>query len=162
MKNLTFISIALMVLSLCSCKGKSIRERATERFMAEIDSIMKSKNLGYEVTDTTTDFCNDSLCILQCQIKSKDKQNDNAKLEFIFFDNKEKDIEESNLSVLGEASYEKSVRDFRDLTSFLIDEDDYKKEHNLTDEEYEAKSMCTAAKGKMGFFGSKKRKRSLQ
>lgn len=162
MKNLTFISIALMVLSLCSCKGKSIRERATERFMAEIDSVMKSKNLGYEVTDTTTDFCNDSLCILQCQIKSKDKQNDNAKLEFIFFDNKEKDIEESNLSVLGEASYEKSVRDFRDLTSFLIDEDDYKKEHNLTDEEYEAKSMCTAAKGKMGFFGSKKRKRSLQ
>lgn len=162
MKNLSFISIALMVLLLCSCKGKSIRERATERFMAEIDSVMKSKNLGYEVTDTTTDFCNDSLCILQCHIKSKDKQNDNAKLEFIFFDNKEKDIEESNLSVLGEASYEKSVRDFRDLTSFLIDEDDYKKEHNLTDEEYEAKSMCTAAKGKMGFFGSKKRKRSLQ
>ena len=162
MKNLTFIFIALMVLLLCSCKGKSIRERATERFMAEIDSIMKSKNLGYEVTDTTTDFCNDSLCILQCQIKSKDKQNDNAKLEFIFFDNKEKDIEESNLSVLGEASYEKSVRDFRDLASFLIDEDEYKKEHNLTDEEYEAKSMCTAAKGKMGFFGSKKRKRSLQ
>lgn len=162
MKNLSFISIALMVLLLCSCKGKSIRERATERFMAEIDSVMKSKNLGYEVTDTTTDFCNDSLCILQCHIKSKDKQNDNAKLEFIFFDNKEKDIEESNLSVLGEASYEKSVRDFRDLTSFLIDEDDYKKEHNLTDEEYEAKSICTAAKGKMGFFGSKKRKRSLQ
>lgn len=162
MKNLSFISIALMVLLLCSCKGKSIRERATERFMAEIDSVMKSKNLGYEVTDTTTDFCNDSLCILQCHIKSKDKQNDNAKLEFIFFDNKEKDIEESNLSVLGEASYEKSVRDFRDLTSFLIDEDDYKKEHNLTDEEYEEKSICTAAKGKMGFFGSKKRKRSLQ
>lgn len=151
-----------MVLSLYSCKGKSTRERATERFMAEIDSVMKSRNIDYEVTDTTTDFCNDSLCILQCQIKSKDKQIDNAKLEFIFFDNKEKDIEESNLSVLGEASYEKSVRDFRDLTSFLIDEDDYKKEHNLTDEEYEAKSMCTAAKGKMGFFGSKKRKRSLQ
>ena len=162
MKNLTFISVVLMVLSLYSCKGKSTRERATERFMAEIDSVMKSRKIDYEVTDTTTDFCNDSLCILQCQIKSKDKQIDNAKLEFIFFDNKEKDIEESNLSVLGEASYEKSVRDFRDLTSFLIDEDDYKKEHNLTDEEYEAKSMCTAAKGKMGFFGSKKRKRSLQ
>lgn len=162
MKNLSFISIALMVLLLCSCKGKSIRERATERCMAEIDSIMKSKNLGYEVTDTTTDFCNDSLCILRCQVKSKDNQLDNVRLEFIFFDNKKEDIEESKLSVLGEALYESSVRDIRDQAALLVDEDDYKKENNLTDDEYEAKSMCTAARGKMGFFGSKKRKRSLQ
>ena len=84
------------------------------------------------------------------------------RLEFIFFDNKKEDIEESKLSVLGEALYESSVRDIRDQASLLVDEDDYKKENNLTDDEYEAKSMCTAARGKMGFFGSKKRKRSLQ
>lgn len=163
MKNLSFISIVLMVLLLCSCKGKTLQERAVNEFRFTVDSLMRDRDVRYTMTGPTVEFSNDSLCILQCTVNPKESYLHKIKFEYILIDKKYQGVEISNLSILGKAAKEQSVREIADFVSTLQNKEEFMKYNDIkTEEEYEASWMYEASLSKIENLGGLTKERRLR
>jgi hypothetical protein len=163
MKNLTFISIVLMILSLYSCKEQTLQERAINGFKFVVDSLMRDRDVRYTMTEPIVDYSNDSLCILQSTIKPKEGFLHNVKFEYILVDKKYQGVEISNLNILGDAANEQSVRKIAEVVSTMQDKEDFMKRNNIkTEEEYKATYMYEAALSKIEHLGGLTKEKRLR